>query len=109
MAEGFDQVVVICWSLVLIGVLSVVMRWLKEMWLKPARIRSVLWNQGIRGPPTSFIVGNIPEMKKIQSTITINPKPSDAKRVHHNRIPSCFPYLQRWEQEYGMPLIKFHS
>ncbi|KAM1160019.1 hypothetical protein ACFX13_033867 [Malus domestica] len=101
MAEGFDQVVVICWSLVLIGVLSVVMRWLKEMWLKPARIRSVLWSQGIRGPPTSFIVGNIPEMKKIQSTIKVNPKPSDAKRVHHDWIPSCFPYLQRWEQEYG--------
>ncbi|BFG36649.1 hypothetical protein CerSpe_229240 [Prunus speciosa] len=97
MAEGL-QVALICWSVLLIGVLRVLFRLMKEMWLKPARIRSVLWKQGIRGPPPSFIAGNVPEMQKIQSS---NQKPSDANHVHHNWVPSIFPYLQRWEQLYG--------
>ncbi|PQQ09441.1 cytochrome P450 714A1-like [Prunus yedoensis var. nudiflora] len=82
----------------LIGVLRVLFRLMKEMWLKPTRIRSVLWKQGIRGPPPSFIAGNVPEMQKIQSS---NQKPYDANHVHHNWVPSIFPYLQRWEQLYG--------
>ncbi|BBH06391.1 cytochrome P450, family 714, subfamily A, polypeptide 1 [Prunus dulcis] len=98
MAEGL-QVALICWSVMLIGVLGVLFRLMKEMWLKPARIRSVLRKQGIRGPPPSFIAGNVPEMQKIQSS---NQKPSDANHVHHNWVPSIFPYLQRWEQLYGI-------
>nr|XP_028957184.1 cytochrome P450 714A1-like [Malus domestica] len=100
MAEGL-QVAMICWSLVLIGVLSVVMRLFKEMWLKPARIRSVLRKQGIGGPPPSFLDGNMTEMQKIQSTTNIIHEPSDPKDFQHNWVPSIFPYLQRWEQKYG--------
>ncbi|CAL9003080.1 unnamed protein product [Prunus brigantina] len=102
MAEEGFQVAMICWSLVFIGTTSVLMRLVKEMWLKPARIRSVLWRQGIRGPAPSFIFGNVSEMKKIQSSnININQKPSGVKRVQHNWVPSFFPYLQQWEQQYG--------
>lgn len=98
----------ISWSLVLIGIISVLMRLVKEMWLKHARIRSVLWRQGIRGPAPSFIFGNVSEMKDIQSSnININQKPSGVKRVEHNWVPSFFPYLQQWEQQYGMKFIKF--
>ncbi|VVA14483.1 PREDICTED: cytochrome [Prunus dulcis] len=102
MAEEGFQLAKICWSLVLIGIISVLMRLVKEMWLKPARIRSALWRQGIRGPAPSFIFGNVSEMKKIQSSnININQKPSGVKRVQHNWVPSFFPYLQQWEQQYG--------
>ncbi|KAK9274118.1 hypothetical protein L1049_018932 [Liquidambar formosana] len=34
--------------------------------LKPNRLRSKLQRQGIRGPSPSFLLGNIPEMKRIQ-------------------------------------------
>ncbi|KAK9920181.1 hypothetical protein M0R45_028740 [Rubus argutus] len=105
MEEGLQLAVVVCWSVVLIVVLSVLKRVLSQMWLKPARIRSVLSKQGIRGPRPSFLVGNIPEMQKIQSTITnkitLQKQPSDDQRVQHNWDSSMFPYLQQWTREYG--------
>lgn len=108
MEEGLQLAVVVCWSVVLIVVLSVLKRVLSQMWLKPARIRSVLSKQGIRGPRPSFLVGNIPEMQKIQSTITnmitLQKQPSDDQRVQHNWDSSMFPYLQQWTREYGIKL-----
>ncbi|XP_061988862.1 cytochrome P450 714A1-like [Rosa rugosa] len=75
---------------------SLVLRALNQLWFKPRRIRSVLYKQGIRGPRPSFPFGNIPEM---QSSIKI---PSDAQQhVHHNWVPSIFPYLHKWEKKYG--------
>ncbi|KAH7515574.1 hypothetical protein FEM48_Zijuj10G0041100 [Ziziphus jujuba var. spinosa] len=36
--------------------------------LKPKRLRSILGKQGIRGPLPSFLLGNIPDMQKIQNS-----------------------------------------
>ncbi|XP_004305066.1 PREDICTED: cytochrome P450 714A1-like isoform X2 [Fragaria vesca subsp. vesca] len=107
MEEGLKLAVLVCWSVFLLGVLSLLMRFLRQMWLKPARIRSVLSKQGIRGPRPSFLVGNVPEMQKIQSNITsmitLQKQPSDidCQRVQHNWDSSVFPYLQQWAREYG--------
>ncbi|KAM5560774.1 cytochrome P450 714A1-like [Rosa sericea] len=107
MEEGLELAVLVCWSVLLLGVLSLLMRFLSQMWLKPARIRSVLSKQGIRGPRPSFLVGNVPEMQKIQSNttnmITRQKQPSDidGQRVQHNWDSSMFPYLQQWAREYG--------
>jgi len=109
MAEGLELAVLVCWSVLLLGVLSLLMRFLSQMWLKPARIRSVLLKQGIRGPrPTSFLVGNVPEMQKIQSNaanmmsnLQKQQSDVDGQRVQHNWDSSMFPYLQQWAREYG--------
>lgn len=97
MEEGL--VTEIWWSVVLIGVCSVLIRICHEFWLKPRRIRSTVWRQGIRGPQPSFPYGNIHEMHNIQSSI-IN-SPSHAQPVSENWIHSIFPYLQQWRQQYG--------
>ncbi|KAK4582118.1 hypothetical protein RGQ29_025332 [Quercus rubra] len=89
----------IWWSLVVIGVCSVLIRVCHEVWLKPRRIRSMLWRQGIRGPQPSFPYGNISEIQKIQSSMINNT--SDGQPVSENWTHSLFPYLQQWRQEYG--------
>ncbi|KAM3737959.1 hypothetical protein ACB098_09G096200 [Castanea mollissima] len=97
MEEGL--IAEIWWSLVFIGVCSVLIRVCHVVWLKPRRIRSIIWRQGIRGPPTSFPYGNISEMQKIQSSMINNP--SDDQSVSENWTHSIFPYFQIWRQEYG--------
>ena len=88
------------WSLVVIGVCSVLIRVCHEVWLKPRRIKSMLWRQGIRGPQPSFPYGNISEMQKIQFSMINNT--SDGQPVSENWTHSLFPYLQQWRQEYGI-------
>ena len=90
----------IWWSLVVIGVCSVLIRVCHEVWLKPRRIKSMLWRQGIRGPQPSFPYGNISEMQKIQFSMINNT--SDGQPVSENWTHSLFPYLQQWRQEYGI-------
>uniref|UniRef100_A0A7N2M583 Cytochrome P450 714A1 n=1 Tax=Quercus lobata TaxID=97700 RepID=A0A7N2M583_QUELO len=86
-------------SLVFIGVCSVFIRVCHVVWLKPRRIRSIIWRQGIRGPPPSFLYGNISEMQRIQSSMINNP--SDGQSVSENWTHSIFPYFQIWRQKYG--------
>ncbi|KAK4268366.1 hypothetical protein QN277_025034 [Acacia crassicarpa] len=74
----------------------VVIIW-KNMWLKPHRIRSVLQNQGIKGPKPSFLLGNLSEIKRIQSQFSNMSSSSQAEQWFH----SLFPFLQQWRKQYG--------
>lgn len=86
-------------TVLLLGVSSMVMKALNQLWFNPRRIRSELHKQGIRGPRPSFPFGNVPEMQKTRSAAKIA---SDAQQhLHHNWVPSIFPYLHKWEKEYG--------
>ncbi|KAF8007016.1 hypothetical protein BT93_K1119 [Corymbia citriodora subsp. variegata] len=64
-----------------------------------ARLRSKLWEQGIRGPPGSFLIGNLREIKKHQSQSTTpskSPSQEDQQAITHNCSSKLFPYLDRW-------------
>ncbi|KAI9108185.1 hypothetical protein K1719_021058 [Acacia pycnantha] len=69
----------------------------KNMWLKPQRSRSVLQNQGIKGPKPSFLLGNLSEIKCIQSKFSNISSCSRAEEWFH----SLFPFLQHWRKQYG--------
>ncbi|KAI9108116.1 hypothetical protein K1719_020989 [Acacia pycnantha] len=69
----------------------------KNMWLKPQRIRLVLQNQGIKGPKPSFLLGNLSEIKRIQSQFSNISSSSQAEEWFH----SLFPFLQHWRKQYG--------
>ncbi|KAI9108048.1 hypothetical protein K1719_020921 [Acacia pycnantha] len=74
----------------------VVIIW-KNMWLKPQRIRSVLQNQGIKGPIPSFLLGNLSEIQKIQSQFSNLSSSSLPDQWFH----SLFPFLHQWRKQYG--------
>lgn len=98
------------WSVVVLIVMSRVMIRVCDMvWLKPKRIRSTLSKQGIVGPKSSFLYGNVKEMQKItESAVTIMPSSSSSSSSdvqptisHHEWLRFTFPYLQIWARRYG--------
>eukprot|EP00262_Sarcandra_glabra_P016715 TRINITY_DN553_c0_g1_i1.p1 TRINITY_DN553_c0_g1~~TRINITY_DN553_c0_g1_i1.p1 ORF type:complete len:520 (+),score=69.39 TRINITY_DN553_c0_g1_i1:26-1585(+) len=68
------------------------------MWLRPEMIRNKLKRQGIKGPRPSFFYGNIPEMKRIQSTVKIGP---EGGHLSDDYPSILFPYFNRWRADYG--------
>ncbi|KAK9911141.1 hypothetical protein M0R45_035064 [Rubus argutus] len=83
----------------------------KLLILRPKWIRSKLEKQGIRGPPPSFLLGNISGIKrlqlKVQSTATQTTDPQNHHEDLHvasicHQWPSrIFPHIEEWRNEYG--------
>ncbi|KAF8410299.1 hypothetical protein HHK36_002825 [Tetracentron sinense] len=88
---------------VLLGFCSFFIHLYNILWLKPERLRSKLRRQGIRGPSPSPLLGNIPEMKRIQSQL-IKPPYKDGF-VSHDWAHFLFPYFNHWKKEYGPILM----
>ncbi|KAK9274139.1 hypothetical protein L1049_018953 [Liquidambar formosana] len=94
-------------SVVLGGLLVVVIYVYNLLVLKPNRLRSKLEKQGIRGPSPSFLLGNIPEMKRIlvqfQSTAktALKDPHHDGVALAHDWLPTVFPCFEQWRNEYG--------
>nr|CAN82563.1 hypothetical protein VITISV_039811 [Vitis vinifera] len=70
------------------------------LYLEPNKIRLKLQRQGIKGPPPAFVMGNIPEMKRIMSMA------ADAPRSETDHLPlgfstsTTFPYFTQWTKRY---------
>ena len=80
----------------------------ESMVLKPRRLRSNLQKQGIRGPSPSILLGNIPEIKKIQlearSRTPPNDNLSDVVSIAHDWPSTVLSHLLQWRNEYGTSL-----
>lgn len=87
-------------SLVVMGLIGFFFHLYNTVWLKPERIRKKLRIQGIKGPPPSFLYGNLSEIHKIQSQAT--EATNHAEIVAHDYTSTLFPYFELWRKEYGM-------
>lgn len=56
--------------------------------------------QGIKGPPPSFLYGNVPEMQQIQ--LKAKKTRNHTEIVAHDYTSTLFPYLDHWRKEYGL-------
>ncbi|KAJ9691544.1 hypothetical protein PVL29_013656 [Vitis rotundifolia] len=75
--------------------------WLgKVLHLEPSNIRLKLRRQGIKGPPPAFVMGNIPEMKRIMSMAADAPR-SEAHLPLGFSSSTTFPYFAQWTKLYG--------
>lgn len=72
--------------------------------VKPRRLKSRLQNQGIKGPSPSLLLGNIPEIRRIQ-TESAAAKTSQKKEnplpIDHDWPSTVFSHLNQWINEYG--------
>ncbi|KAF8364681.1 hypothetical protein HHK36_033361 [Tetracentron sinense] len=89
------------WSLALLAFGSFFVYLYSILLLKPKRLREKLRRQGITGPPPSFLYGNLPEMRKIQSSVTKAPNDHEAEILEHDYTSTLFPYFEQWRKEYG--------
>ncbi|CAL9097188.1 unnamed protein product [Musa acuminata var. zebrina] len=68
-------------------------------WLRPESIRNKLRQQGITGPPSSFLYGNSLEMKKL--VMAERSRGGRGVEIKHDYTPLVFPYFERWRKHYG--------
>ncbi|KAF8009001.1 hypothetical protein BT93_J0097 [Corymbia citriodora subsp. variegata] len=98
------QVLKVIFTAITIACLSAVIRTFDIVIWRPQRLRSKLREQGIRGPPGSFLVGNLWEIKNHQSHPTTplkSPLQEDKQAMTHDCSSKLFPFLDRWRQQYG--------
>ncbi|KAK4593111.1 hypothetical protein RGQ29_017315 [Quercus rubra] len=89
----------VTFTIALVGFVSKLIQICDTLILKPKRLRSKLRRQGIRGPPPSFLLGNINDMKKIKSNSSKTPPGEQA--ITHNCSSALFPFFELWSKEYG--------
>ncbi|XP_020082177.1 cytochrome P450 714D1-like [Ananas comosus] len=87
-------------SLAIVGFCTSVLFCYIIAWLKTKRIREAFREQGIEGPPPSFVSGNLREMTRR------SPWPATAATVAKGRgfvdySQALFPYFTQWSKDYG--------
>ncbi|XP_057979700.1 cytochrome P450 714C2-like [Malania oleifera] len=82
------------------------------LWLNPRLLRRNLRRQGIGGPSPSFLVGNIPDIKRLHLQANLKsssspPADSTHEKHHlaHDWPTRLFPYIQHWQKEYGLTFM----
>ena len=90
-------------SVFLGGLVVLLLHLYDSLLVKPKKLRSRLQEEGINGHSPSFLLGNIPDMKRIKLKVQAAPKEN-----HNNVVPIAhdwpstnFPYFDQWGKEYG--------
>ncbi|KAK4593094.1 hypothetical protein RGQ29_017303 [Quercus rubra] len=86
-------------TIALLGFFSKLIQICDALILKPERLRSKLRKQGIKGPPPSFLLGNINDIKKMKSTAS-KTQPGE-QALTHNCSSAVFPFFDLWRKQYG--------
>ncbi|XP_022743116.1 cytochrome P450 714C2-like [Durio zibethinus] len=87
-------------TVLILGFLGLLVSLFEALILKPERLRSKLRKHGISGPPPSILLGNIPEMKKVQSQKSKLRREGE-QVIIHNCCSAVFPFLDQWRKQYG--------
>ncbi|XP_010260750.1 PREDICTED: cytochrome P450 714C2-like [Nelumbo nucifera] len=88
-------------SLALLGFLSLFLHLYRVLLLNPQLLRSRLEKQRIKGPPPTFIFGNVPEMKRMQNSKSTALVASNKEKLSHDFASTIFPCFEKWRKEYG--------
>ncbi|KAH6789060.1 hypothetical protein C2S51_004066 [Perilla frutescens var. frutescens] len=67
----------------------------------PRRLRRVLNEQGVGGPPPAFLLGNILDIKKSQTSSAAKAAAAAASAGTHNCGGVLFSVLDEWRRQYG--------
>lgn len=87
-------------TVLLVGLFSLVVRLCNALVLEPKRLRSLLAKQGIKGPPPTFLLGNLLDISRATPKHS-EPPPTGEKEIVHNCAAVITPFLQQWSKEYG--------
>ncbi|MBA0820485.1 hypothetical protein Gohar_022356 [Gossypium harknessii] len=84
-------------SRILMGFMVVVKPLLDGLIRKPAGVPSILKSQGIKGPPSSFLLWDVNKRRwKWSKSSQEGNRP-----MTHNCSSLVFPHLHKWRQQYG--------
>ena len=97
-------------SVAVVGVLSWILYVYGSLWLESQRVRKRIQMQGIKGPPPSFLHGNLSDMQRIQAQASlakasISTSNGSDQYVAHDCTATLFPYFEHWRKQYGTLLF----
>ncbi|KAF8380724.1 hypothetical protein HHK36_028214 [Tetracentron sinense] len=93
------EILVVVFSLALLGLCGLFMHVYEILWLKPERLRAKLRRQGFSGPQPCFLLGNVPEMKKMTKSKSTAAAKSPTNE--HDYASTIFPFFEQWREKYG--------
>jgi cytochrome P450 len=83
-----------------LGIFRLIFKLYNSLVRKPNKMRSILKKQGIKGPPQSFLLGNILEIKRSRDSVKKSLSPLTETPVH-NVGALLLPFFDPWRQKYG--------
>lgn len=92
-------IVVLCWFL------RLAYATVSSYWLTPRRIKNIMQKQGVRGPTTKFLVGNILDMAALVRKSTAD----DMETIDHDIVGRLLPHFLLWSQQYGIYIKKIRK
>ncbi|XP_030440213.1 cytochrome P450 CYP749A22-like [Syzygium oleosum] len=98
------QVLIILSSLFLFLFLSLAKLWYK-LWWNPHRIKRIMNEQGIRGPPYKFVHGSTKESFKM----TMKVRDIPMNNLSHDIFPKIQPEIHTWTNRYGRNYLSWHG
>ncbi|XP_060964844.1 cytochrome P450 714C2 [Cannabis sativa] len=103
----FDEYSNIFMCVALMGMISLLVRLYKSLVANPRRLRSLMTKQGLTGPPPSFLLGNIMEIKNSKSAASRLSAALSAGEspLQHNCANILFPFFEKWRKQYGEVFI----
>ncbi|XVE68647.1 hypothetical protein DITRI_Ditri09bG0085500 [Diplodiscus trichospermus] len=84
----------------LLGFITLIIRLFDALILKPRQIRFKLQKQGIQGPPSPFLLGNLLDIKNTRFNGSKFCGDGD-QQITHNCYPMVFPNFDKWRKQYG--------
>ncbi|XP_022968014.1 cytochrome P450 714C2-like [Cucurbita maxima] len=94
----------ITWVLIMVLFVKVVVSW----WVLPVLAHQKLKRNGFRGPPPTFPLGNIAEMKRIRkasAAINGDSHSFPSSKVSHDIHSTVFPHFAQWQASYGKKFV----
>ena len=92
-------------TFLLLGFMGLLTHLFEAVVLKPKKLQSKLQKQGIQGPPSSFLIGNMWEIMKTTSKDSKLTQQGE-QVITHNCASVVFPHLDQWRKKYGMPFLQ---
>ena len=69
----------------------------------PKKLRGLMAQQGIRGPPQSWGLGNVAEIKKARAQTPVAVRAGESP-AEHKCAEILFPFFEQWRRQYGMEI-----
>lgn len=92
------QALVVVVVLITVGTVS---KFLKIYVWEPRRIRRFMEKQGVKGPPPSFMVGNLRAIANLQKEATAN----DMECLSHDIVDRLLPHYVKYSKSYGKQFV----
>ncbi|KAI3524514.1 hypothetical protein L1887_03172 [Cichorium endivia] len=84
--------------LIFLIVLLIIVKVFMVLWWKPKKIEKYFGEQGIKGPPYCFLIGNAKEIVSLMVKASSQPMPMP---FSHNILPRVLSFYHHWKKIYG--------